>query len=70
MVGSPLVSEVFGAERRLAAKNLGFAVAKLPGADETPNRDAGANDTCFSAADCGVLIHTGEAIAEFVRNRL
>ncbi len=69
-VAAPGVGEVFGVERGVAAKDVGFAEAKLAGAGECPDGDACAADAGFAAADGGVAIHAGEALAEIARDDL
>ena len=64
------MGDILGVQRGVGAEDVRLDEPALTGADERPDRNAGAADAGFSAADRGIAVHTGKALAEIARDDL
>jgi hypothetical protein len=61
MVG-PGIRKILGPQGWIRSKQVGFAHAHLPGANQDPDGDAGANDARLTAADIGPTLNAGKVV--------
>lgn len=70
VVVCPRMSKILRVQRGIGAEDVRLAETALACANKCPDGDARAADAGFAAADGGIAIHAGKALAEITRDDL